>query len=392
MAARKQKTQQGGRKRGSIIPAGPGKWIVRVAAGPLGDCDKRRYIAKTVIGTYQQADKVRTELLGNRDQGMLVIPTTQTLQAYLESWLTTAVPVSVSVKTRQSYRWLMEHYTYPFFGRMKLRDVAPQHIQAFVQHLVDRKLSRRTVAYSYGTLKAALQQAVVWRQLPFNPAAGVRLPAQLPQKQRRFAALTAQQAYTVIKGSAGRFNGAFWTLLLHTGMRPGECAALTWQDVKENRLTISKALVQIGPSKYAVGPTKTRTERIITLPQAAVDALAVHRARQAKHMMLMGPEYTRNDLIFATRTGGHLSLTNLSKAWRATLKRLGLPKVTMYNCRHTHISLLLAANEPIKAVQERVGHATPKMILEIYQQVFPEMEAATASTFDALMRKAAANQ
>lgn len=41
--------------------------------------------------------------------------------------------------------------------------------------------------------------------------------------------------------------------------------------------------------------------------------------------------------------------------------------------RHSHISLLVEMNIPIKAIMERVGHSSEKMILQVYSHVTKNM-------------------
>lgn len=42
--------------------------------------------------------------------------------------------------------------------------------------------------------------------------------------------------------------------------------------------------------------------------------------------------------------------------------------------RHSHISLLVEMNVPIKAIMERVGHSNEKMILQVYSHVTKNMQ------------------
>jgi integrase len=57
----------------------------------------------------------------------------------------------------------------------------------------------------------------------------------------------------------------------------------------------------------------------------------------------------------------------------------------LHDLRHTHASLLLAAEVPVKVVSERLGHAGPMITLEIYQHVMPGMQAEAAAKFAAIV-------
>lgn len=53
---------------------------------------------------------------------------------------------------------------------------------------------------------------------------------------------------------------------------------------------------------------------------------------------------------------------------------LGERHYTLHMLRHSHISLLVEMNVPIKAIMERVGHSNEKMILQVYSHVTKNMQ------------------
>ena len=50
--------------------------------------------------------------------------------------------------------------------------------------------------------------------------------------------------------------------------------------------------------------------------------------------------------------------------------------------RHTHLTLLLSLNVPIKVVSERAGHTGIQIALDTYAHVLPHMQAAIAEQLD----------
>ncbi len=46
-----------------------------------------------------------------------------------------------------------------------------------------------------------------------------------------------------------------------------------------------------------------------------------------------------------------------------------MPPIRLYDLRHTHASLLLAAGVPVHVVSARLGHASAKMTLDVYAHV-----------------------
>jgi integrase len=72
----------------------------------------------------------------------------------------------------------------------------------------------------------------------------------------------------------------------------------------------------------------------------------------------------RGALIFPSRTGGPLDISNLrERVWRPALRRAGLRRRTMYQTRHTFASLALQSGEQIGWVARQLGHTTDEMVI-----------------------------
>lgn len=383
------KQQSSERKRGSIQRHGDGKWRVRVYVGDkmVGGVLKREYASKVVEGTYKQADVVRTQMLRELDEGEFIPPTKQTVQQYVDHWLTHVASLKVSERTLTMYRYMMERYVYPELGARKLDGLTPAHVQGLVTAMLNRKLGARIIRYTHVVLKSAFALAVTRRQLKHNPCEGVVLPT---QEKKAPEILLPEQVTKILSETAGDRWGVLWSILLNTGMRPQEALALRWSDLSGHVLSISRALVEVRPGHYEIGPCKTpKSVRKITLPEACVVALHAHRVTQAEQMLSMGATYNRaENLIFATRTGTLLCEHNVNRAWKSMLKRLSLPEAKLYNCRHTHISWLLSNGAPVKAVSDRAGHASAKMTLDVYAASMPNDDSAVARLFDKLVASA----
>jgi integrase len=72
------------------------------------------------------------------------------------------------------------------------------------------------------------------------------------------------------------------------------------------------------------------------------------------------------------------------------MKGLG-SKVRLHGLRHSHASHLLAANVHPKIVQERLGHSSIAITMDIYSHSMPNMQAGAAAKVDALLKDADKN-
>ena len=184
-------------------------------------------------------------------------------------------------------------------------------------------------------------------------------------------ALDGAQVYQLLSVSAdtgNRFH-ALWHLLVNSGMRPSEALALKWTDLGTDRVVVRRVLVAglKGGGRRLMEPRRRGTRRTITLPASTMDALADHRARQELERAAAGDNYGDEGFVFAGRTGSPIDLKNLTgRYFSPLLAKAGLPKIRVYDLRHTHATLMLAAGVPLKAVAERLGHASAAMTLNIY--------------------------
>ncbi len=95
------------------------------------------------------------------------------------------------------------------------------------------------------------------------------------------------------------------------------------------------------------------------------------------------------DLVFVNTVGGPLHPSNVVRAsFLPLLERAKLPRIRFHDLRHSAATLLLAAGEHPKVVQERLGHSSIAITLDTYSHVLPSMQRAAADKIDALLAAA----
>ena len=67
---------------------------------------------------------------------------------------------------------------------------------------------------------------------------------------------------------------------------------------------------------------------------------------------------------------------------RRIVRKAGLGCMRFHDLRHTHATLMLQQGVHPKIVQERLGHATIDVTLDIYSHVLPVMQEASALRFE----------
>lgn len=371
------------RKQGSLIPLGPNKWLSRVYLGTTGG--KRRYSAKTLTGTTSEARKAHTKRLREIDTGTFIEPSKQTVEEYLTDWLKSKA-AEISERTYSDYAHRLRLDVYPAIGTAKLDHVSAQRLQSLCASLTtDRKLAPRTIQYTFAILHEAFERACEWNLLARNPVKYVSLPKRVKTPPQ---VLTAEDTVAILKATAESEWNALWRLLLTSGLRPQEAAALKWTDLEDGVLSVSRTMKKMAKGKYEVrdyGKT-THATRKLTLPQSTVDALTNHKSRQSAAILKAGPAYQRLGYCFTRRNGAPLDPNAVSKLWKKDLEDAEIEHRRLYTTRHSHISHLLDAGVNVKVVADRAGHGSAGFTLDRYAHSLPGADQRAAEATEDYLR------
>ncbi len=77
----------------------------------------------------------------------------------------------------------------------------------------------------------------------------------------------------------------------------------------------------------------------------------------------------------------------LLRTYRDLLNRAGLSRIRVHDLRHSAATILMAAGVHPKVVQERMGHKTIAMTMNIYPHVLPSMQQEVAEKTDDMFRR-----
>ena len=174
-------------------------------------------------------------------------------------------------------------------------------------------------------------------------------------------------------------------LFLSTGLRRSEALALRWSDFDELLCTlqICRTLHQLHTREYVIQPTKSaKGRRVISLTPSTVKILQDHRENMSLQRLDLGSMLQSDDLIFSQWDGSPLRPDTITRAWSHLAKSLGISAYRLHDARHTHASLLLKQGAHPKVVQERLGHSTISVTLDIYSHVVPGLQESAVQKFD----------
>ena len=260
-------------------------------------------------------------------------------------------------------------------GNLQLDRVKTLHLIEFLDEVA---AERDWKPGSYNTMLQQLRAHFTWAHevglIPTNPALALK---QRPLGEtRNYTTWSRDEVASFIKAHRDDLRAAPFILALYTGCRMGEIIFLKWDDVDEKgQLHIRRALKdkekRNDPHNHK--PPKSGRSRVVPLSGDALAYLERVKALQREVMLLNG---YRNPHGFMTMTvNGRLwAPSYLHRHFHALCKLSGHPRIRPHDLRHTHATLLLEAGVNPKVVQERLGHASLSITLDVYSHATATMQ------------------
>jgi integrase len=379
--------------KGHIRERSPGRWAIII---DLRDpaTGKRRRKWHSFAGTKRQAQIECARLISALQGGTYLEPAKITVAAHMERWLE-HVRSQVSPKTFERYCGVVRGNILPSLGavlvtRLQPAQISEMYAKALGSGRRDGKggLSPASVLYMHRVLKQALAVAVrEWRLLPWNPADSIKAPK---IKRKNMRALDTAETAALLE--IARPYRLFMPIMLAVtcGLRRGEICALRWRNVE---LSGAAQLAVVGSTEQTKAGTrekgtKSGRARTVALTALAVEELRRHKMRQAEELLRVGVRQSDDTYVVAQADGEPLKPNSLTHEFVRFIAGTALPKVRFHDLRHSHATHLLASGVHPKIAQERLGHASIAVTLDLYSHVLPGMQEDAASRVDAALRAA----
>lgn len=283
-----------------------------------------------------------------------------TLGELLEQWMQ-AHP-EWKPRTRTEYEELAARWLLPSLGKQPVVLLSPRDIEVLL-----RSMPTRQAAKMHALLRAAFRTGYRWGLMSENIMERVQPPRYQPLRKDLPPPELMAQALV-----AGREH-PWWpwvALAVATGLRPGEQAALRWEDwdQEHNLLFVRRSGQYIRGQWVETVPKTSSGVRKLTVPPLGQEALQLQRERMPQRLTL----------VFPNNAGQPYSSWSINDGVKRFCRETGLPLLTAHQLRHYHASLLIREGLPLTLISRRLGHATPEVTARIYAHWLGEDDALAA--------------
>lgn len=340
--------------------------------------------------TEEEADRARDKLMADFLYGKFVSPSLMTFIDFEKEFFENYGP-SLAKSTQYNYKEQLKINIIPEIGHYKIQSINTKTLQKLINKK-SKTLSKKTIEYIIGILRAMFRKAVAWDYIKNNPALDIDIPKyKKTPKSEQIKYWRKGEVNTFLEYIKNDRYYCLFFLAIYTGMRKGEILGLTWDKInwENNTITIDKSYVKNG-SKCEFSDLKNSSSyRTIPVNQIVIDELKKHKKKQDEFIKKKGIQ-NKNNNVFINWRGDPLHSDSVYKKFTRWVKGLNVNYISMHELRHTHATLMLESSQSektFKIISQRLGHSSTRVTVETYIHTPKEMELDAIENFDNLLRK-----
>lgn len=292
---------------------------------------------------------------------------------YADAWL--GRQGHLRPRTVELYRYLLESYLVPAFGRRGLADISRSDVERWHRGFVVELPATAPKAYR---LLAQLMRAAVKDERIVRSPCSIKGASSEEHKDQSIPNVAEVEA---LAGAVPERYKAMVLLAAWCSLRFGELAALRRDriDLLHGEITVTETVTELGTGERFVGPPKTAAgRRTVAIPPHLVPLV-----EDRLGSIGAGPDV----LLFPSPVGGYLRRNNFRRrVWVPALRATGL-SYRFHDLRHSGLTWAAASGATVAELMHRGGHSTSATAMR-YQHATRDRDQAIAEALSTLAQAA----
>ena len=342
----------------------------------LGRKDGKRKYCTVYAGTPADLRAKEAEVRHQLGKGIDLLAARDSFVQWADDWLTTKEVSPITDKQKDKYRRSVKLWK-EAFSDLSIDQVRAEDIERVLLQLQRAGKAQDTIGFNQRTIRQIMERAV-GRAISVNPERFVHLTTKGRAEEKRRALADDEQRWIWETPERGQ---AVAVIMMLSGLRRGELAALTWSDVdlKNRTITVNKTIEYLSDGTLELRHfAKTASSmRVVDIPQKLADYMA-----QMPHDEL---------LVIHKAGGGTMTESAWVKLWHSYMRVLNIkygagilkdqdrpdkpgpktyemtiPHITLHWLRHTFCTLMYLAGVDVVTASKQMGHADVATTLRIY--------------------------
>lgn len=331
----------------------------------------------------QEIKQKLAELDYENRHGLSVVDDKIVLDEWYEKWMKVYKSPNIRKNTKRHYVSIYEKHISPALGGMKLIDIGKIHIQNLINCLKEGGLQWETQNKVRVLLGDLFNCALADQYVNRNPCLGVKCPSPRPENEPRFLSKDEQALF--FECCAGRWYDNLFNVAINTGLRPGELAALTWDniDIKNMVIYVEHTLVYQkfeGDEKkvFHLEDTKTlKSNRTVPINDECLKYLKRQFIQKSVISRRKQSTSFYDDCLFVNRRNNPINATDYTHAITEVLRDVNelldpleqIEPFSGHTFRHTFATRCIESGIRPKTLQTLLGHTNLKTTMDMYVHV-----------------------
>ncbi|TXK74556.1 site-specific integrase [Paenibacillus sp. N3.4] len=281
------------------------------------------------------------------------------------------------------YSILIEQHIIPASGRVLLGNINAISIESILRSIEEKGMSASYNRNAFKVIHKSLSDAETKQIIQRNPASLVSKPKVEKKEMSHWSPEEAKQF--ISKVSPHRLSVIF-ILAIHCGLRQSEILGLRMSDI--DLLNKKLYIRHILDFKKQLQPgTKTASgTRSISISPLVVQEIKKRIEMIESEKNVVGGNYSDLGHLVCTKNGNPLPKHHCHEIWSRLLIKAGMRKIRFHDLRHTCASLLLSLNFHPKIIQDRLGHTSFKITMDLYSHLMPNMQIEASDALENLLK------